>query len=86
MKNRSQSLHFWSNFDHPFPPEDGLNRKRQAVVGKKPQALGSPNMSKSRLYLLSPFQEKHDYFLQYLGYYAGKQGSVTNQRVKIKIW
>ena len=27
-KGRTQGLHFWSNFDHPFPPEDGQNRKR----------------------------------------------------------
>ena len=35
MKKRpTQSLHFWSNFDHPFPPEDGRNRKREAEVRK----------------------------------------------------
>ena len=33
-KRRTQSLHFWSNFDHPFPPEDGRNRKREAEVRK----------------------------------------------------
>ena len=29
-----------------------------------------PNMPKSRLYLFSPFREKYDYFLQYLGYFC----------------
>ena len=29
--------------------------------------MGYPNISNSRLDLLSPFREKHDYFLQYLG-------------------
>ena len=23
-----QSFHFWSNFDHSFPPEDGENREK----------------------------------------------------------
>ena len=26
-KSRIQGLRFWSNFDHPFFPVDGLNRK-----------------------------------------------------------
>ena len=26
-KRRTQSLHFWSNFDHTFPTEDGRNKK-----------------------------------------------------------
>ena len=29
-------------------------------------------MSKSRLYLLSSFQEKRNYFLQYLGYFLSE--------------
>ena len=34
-KRRTQSLHFWSNLDLPFPPEDGGNQKVLRVVRKK---------------------------------------------------
>ena len=33
-KGQTQSWHFWSNFDPSFPPKDGQNRKKQAVVRK----------------------------------------------------
>ena len=52
----------------PFPPEDGHNQRRSSSV-EKPQPLGYQNMSKWRLYLLSPFWEKYDYFLHYLGFF-----------------
>ena len=38
-------------------------------------------MSESRFYLLSPFREKYDYFLQYLGYFftANREGSQVKE-------
>ena len=36
--------------------------KKIITSSKKLQPLGYPNMSKPRLYLLSPFREKYDYF------------------------
>ena len=45
-KRRTQSLHFWSKFDHPFLPEDGQNRKDIISDGEKLQPLGYPNISK----------------------------------------
>ena len=65
-KRRTQSLHFWSKFDHPFLPEDGQNRKDIISDGEKLQPLGYPNISKSRHNLISTFLEKHCYFMQYL--------------------
>ena len=46
-----------------------MDRKLALLVEKR-QPLGYPNMSKSRLYLLSCFREKYDYFLQYLDYFC----------------
>ena len=31
---RSQSLNFWSNFDHSLPPEDGENKKGRCLMDK----------------------------------------------------
>ena len=83
-KRRTQSFHFWSTND-PFSPWRLPKWKKIRSSGEKLQLLGYANMSKSRLYLLSFFPEKHDYFLPYLGNFAKKQTSVTNQRVRIKI-
>ena len=33
-KGRTQSQHFWSNFDSSFPPEDSQNRKNKQQHGK----------------------------------------------------
>ena len=33
-KGRTQSWHFWSNFDPSFPPENGQNRKNKQYCGK----------------------------------------------------
>ena len=38
----------WSNFDHPFPPEDDRNRKNVINGGEKLHLLSYPNMPKSR--------------------------------------
>ena len=47
---------------------------------EKFQPLGYQNMSKSRFYLLSPFNEKHNHFLQCLGYFC--QGIWNNEKRK----
>ena len=47
---RSQSLHFWSNFDSNLPAEDGRNRKRY-IFPRKNYSIGYPNQSKPRPYL-----------------------------------
>ena len=40
MKKRwTQSLHVWSNSDHPFLPEDGQNRKNIFSAREKVQPL-----------------------------------------------
>ena len=41
---------------------------------EKLQPSGYPNISKSRLYLLSPFREKYNYILHYLGYFWHETG------------
>ena len=53
-KETDQSLHFWSNFDHPFISEDGQHRKDIISGGEKIHPMSYPNMSESRLNLLSP--------------------------------
>ena len=53
-KETDQSLHFWSNFNHPFLSEDSQNRKDIIIGVEQIQSLGYPNMSESRLGLLSP--------------------------------
>ena len=57
-KGWTQSKHFWSKFDALLPPWRWLKFKKISSSGEKRQTLGYPNMSKSRLYLLSPFWEK----------------------------
>ena len=54
---RTQSLHFWFNFAHPFSPEDDRNRKNIISGEEKRQPMGYPNISKPRLDLFSPFPE-----------------------------
>ena len=50
----------------PFPPEGDQNRKKKKKNWfEKLQPLGYLKMSKSRLYHLSSFREKYDYFLYY---------------------
>ena len=39
-KRRTQSLLFWSNFDHPFSPEEGQNRKKKNYWLGKTSAIG----------------------------------------------
>ena len=53
-RRQTQSLHFWSNFDHPFLPEDGQNWKDIISGAEKLQSLGYPNMLELRLDLLFP--------------------------------
>ena len=38
-KKRTQSLLFWSNFDHPLSPEEGQNRKNNQLW-QKTSAIG----------------------------------------------
>ena len=83
---RNQSLHFWCNLNNPLPPEDDLNRIKQLLLQKKLQPLGYPILSKSRLYLLSHFREKYDYFLHYLGYFWQQKDGVTIEKFRINIW
>ena len=74
-KRRIQSLHFSYNVDHTMTEIDHqrwLKSKKINGGGEKLQLLGYSNISKSRFYLLSLFQEKHDYFLQYFPYFCQK--------------
>ena len=48
---RTQSLHFWSNFDPNLPPDDGRNQKKLFISQEKIEPSGYPNQSKS----ISPF-------------------------------
>ena len=55
MRRRpTQSLHFWSNFEHPFLLENGQNWKDIISGAEKLRSLGYPNMSELRLDLLFP--------------------------------
>ena len=51
----TQSLHFRSSFDSPFPPEDGQNRKKKIYSGKA-LTIGLSEYIKSKA--LSPFHFK----------------------------
>ena len=53
-RRRTQTLHFWSNFDHPFLPEDGKKWKDIISGAEKLQWLAYPNMSELRVDLLFP--------------------------------
>ena len=48
--------------------------------GRKLHPLSYPNMSKSRLCFLLPFQGQHDYFLQYLGCFCQETGQSQKSR------
>ena len=48
--------------------------KKVSNSADKLQPLSYPNMSKWNLYLLSPFWEKCNYFLQYLKYFYQEKG------------
>ena len=64
----TQSLHFWSNFDSPFLPEDGPNQKKKKSIWEKLWPSVYPNIEKAKLYLLSHLREKYNYFFPCLGY------------------
>ena len=70
-KKTNPKFGLFVQFNHPFPPEDGRNGENYKQYGGGwgggLQPLGYPNMSKSRLYLLSFFLEKHDYFFVIFG-------------------
>ena len=64
--------------------------KKRSNRARKLQPLSYWNMSKSRLYLLSPFLEKYDYFLHYLGYFSqererGHRSEEQNQNLTYPI-
>ena len=84
-KWRAQSLQFWSSLD-PVSPWRWLKSKKISSSWEKLQPLDYPNMSKSRLYLVSPFQENTITFCNIWAIFARKQGRDTNQKIKIKIW
>ena len=65
----TQSLHFWSNFDSPFWPEDGQNQKKKKSIREKLWPSVYPNIEKAKLYLLSHLREKYNYFFPCLGYF-----------------
>ena len=60
--------------------------KKIRSSGEKFRLLGFPIISKSKLYLLSPFQENHDSVWNIWAILARRKDRVTNQRVRIKIW
>ena len=68
-KERTQTLQFWSNFNFPVSPRSWPKSKNYILLQKNFQPLSYPNISKSRLYLLSSFIERYDYLLPYLGYF-----------------
>ena len=53
----TQSLHFWSNFDPFFPPEDGQNKKKMNF-GVKSSAIGLSKNCEIKTYLFSTSSEK----------------------------
>ena len=55
-KGRIQSFHFWSHFEPAVTPWRWRKSKKVNVGKEKLQPLGYPYMSKTRLYLLSPFR------------------------------
>ena len=60
------TLNLRFNLKPAFQPKS----KKIIVSAGKRQPLDYPNMSKSRLHLLSPFREKYVYFLQDLDYFC----------------
>ena len=55
--------------------------KKTSSIAEKLQPLDYPNMSKSKVYLLPPFRERYDYFLQYFP--RNRPGFRINFRIKI---
>ena len=76
-KRRTKTKHFWSNFDRPLFPEDSQNRKKIRTSAEKLQLLGSPDISKSRIYLVSPFLS--------VAYFYRETGGVATQSGRIKV-
>ena len=84
-KARTQSQHFWSNFNSSFPPEDGQNKKNEQQWGKtsatelskyvKMKSL-SPLPYQRKILLLSAIFQRH---------FTRKKGWVTSQRGRINI-
>ena len=74
-KGRTQSLHFWSNLDLPFPPEHG-RKKDWAIQIFQIQSSISSTLS----------EEDAISFCTTWTIFGRKQGKVTSQKVRIKIW
>ena len=51
-KGRTQSWHFWSNFDPSFPPGDDQNqkKKKKKIKKKKKQSCGKTSVIKLSKY------------------------------------
>ena len=54
----TQSLHFWSNFDLFFPPEEDGQNQKKIILKEKLEPLGYPKITKSRR-IYSPLQMKN---------------------------
>ena len=53
-----QSLHFWSNFDPFYPPEEDGRNQKKIILKEKLLPLGYPKIAKSRR-ISSPLQMKN---------------------------
>ena len=66
-KRKDAKLALWVQLWPLFSSLRWSKSKKISSIAEKRQSLSYPNMSKWSLYLLSPFREECDYFLQYLG-------------------
>ena len=73
QKGRTQSLHFWSNFNSPFPPEDGSNRKNKHSLIKT-SAIGLSNYFKIKDLSPLPFTGKIWFIFALFGHFWQETG------------
>ena len=61
-------MHFWPNFDFPFPQKLTEIIKNSFLRGET-SAIGLVKNVKIKVLSTPPFREKYDYFLHYWGYF-----------------
>ena len=73
----TQSLHFWSNFNPFFLPEDDQNQKKN-FFEEKSQPLGYPKIAKSKR-ISSPLQMKNRItFCTFWAFFSKNLGEVKS--------
>ena len=84
-KGRTQNLHFWSDFEPLFPPEDGQNQKLLAAL-RKNISHWAIKICQNQGSISSPLSGKNKItFCTIWAVFDRRQDRVTSQMVIIKL-